>query len=248
MTTPTRLSLAERWLSWVVREEAAHVLSPAQHREVARLMEEYVTGMAQLAGLPPLVAIFGSARTPSDAPAYLAAVETASLLAEAGFGILTGGGPGIMEAANRGGREGGTRSIGCPIHLERGEPANPYLDVTIPFTCFAPRKATLLSASAFVVFPGGFGTLDELFEVLVAIQTQQRACGPLILYDSAFWGGLVDFVRQTLVEVGTIDPADPDLLCLADDPQEIVRLIPTCCQDEGRPGQHAAWCHEAGAP
>jgi predicted Rossmann-fold nucleotide-binding protein len=142
------------WTGKEVEEvEAAHdfslSLSAHEHLHVVGLMREYVAGITQLAGLPstPTVAIFGSARTTPDCPTYEAARETARLLAETGFGIITGGGLGIMEAANRGAREGRARSIGCPIHLERAEPPNRYVDVAIPFTYFAPRKATLLTSS-----------------------------------------------------------------------------------------------------
>jgi uncharacterized protein (TIGR00730 family) len=190
-------------------------------------MQEYLSGMTLLAGLSPTptVAIFGSARAASASPIYAAAQETAQLLAKKGFGIITGGGPGIMEAANRGAHESGAPSLGCPIQLERAEPANRYVDLAIPFTYFAPRKATLLAAAcAFVIFPGGFGTLDELFEVLAAMQTRKLARVPLILYGSAFWGGLLDWLRETL-EARMIDPADLKLLSLVDSPPEAVSLI-----------------------
>ncbi len=214
-------------------EEAAAVradyaLSLAAERlPVADLMREYVAGMSGLAvwAAAPTVAIFGSARAAPASPGYQAARETARLLARAGFGIITGGGPGIMEAANRGAREAGARSIGCPIHLERAEPANRYVDVAIPFTHFAPRKATLLAACAFVIFPGGFGTLDELFEALAAMQTGKMARVPLVLYGSAFWDGLIAFLRERLAQAGLIDASDLHLLAVADAPAEAVSLV-----------------------
>ncbi len=203
-------------------------LSSPQQRHVATLMQEYVAGMTQLAALAstPIVAIFGSARSLPGHPYYQAACETARLLAEAGFAIITGGGPGIMEAANRGAYETGVRSIGCPIQLARAEPANPYVDFAIPFTRFAPRKATLLAAAcAFIVFPGGFGTLDELFEVITAMQTGKMPPVPLILYGSAFWDGLITFLRERLAEAGLIDTSDLHLLVVADTPAEAVALV-----------------------
>lgn len=204
-------------------------LSSPQHWHVRTLLQEYLTGMAQLAAaLPPtpIVALFGSARTTADDPHYRAAYETARLLAQAGFAIITGGGPGIMEAANRGAREGGAPSIGLPIQLAREERPNAYLDVAIPFTQFAPRKAAFLAAaSAFVIFPGGLGTLDELFEVVLAMQTGHLARLPLILYGSAFWDGLIAFLRERLAQAGLIDASDLHLLAVADAPAEAVSLV-----------------------
>lgn len=219
-TEPAHLDVSSSLLPLLLRH----------HRHVSALMQEYLTGMTQLARLSPTptVAIFGSARSTPDHPHYRAAYETARLLAEAGFAMITGGGPGIMEAANRGAWEGGARSIGCPIHLERAEPANMYVDIAIPFTFFAPRKAIFLAAAcAFVVFPGGFGTLDELFEVLAAMQTGKMARVPLLLYGSAFWGDLLDWIRRRLVSVGMIDPDDLMLLTLVDEPLEAANALLT---------------------
>lgn len=206
--------------------EAAHTLSLHDHLRVVTLLREYVAGIAALAGLPPTVVIWGSARTRPDASEYRAAYETASLLATNGFGILTGGGPGIMEAANWGARDGGSCSIGLPIHLAREERPNAYLDVAVSFTQFAPRHAAFLAAaSAFVIFPGGLGTLHELFEALCAMQTGKLARIPLILYGTAFWSGLLAWLRETLVAAGAIDANDPGLLTLADEPDEVASLI-----------------------
>lgn len=211
---------------WLMVTEAAHTLSLHDHLRVVTLLREYVAGIAALAGLSPTVVIWGSARTRPDASEYRAAYKTASLLATNGFGILTGGGPGIMEAANWGARDGGVRSIGLPIHLAREERPNAYLDVAVPFTQFAPRHAAFLAAaSAFVIFPGGLGTLHELFEALCAMQTGKLARIPLILYGTAFWGGLLDWLRETLVAAGTINVDDMELLTLADEPNEVAALI-----------------------
>lgn len=184
-------------------------MSLSDYLHFVQLTREYLFGMACLSGLPPSVVIWGSARlTPADLH-YLATRQTANLLAEAGYGILTGGGPGIMEAANRGAQEGGARSIGLPIQLEREEHPNAYRDVAVPFTQFAPRHAAFLAAaSAFVIFPGGLGTLHELFEALCAIQNRKLACVPLVLFGSAFWSGLLDWLGETLVDAGTIDVGD----------------------------------------
>jgi uncharacterized protein (TIGR00730 family) len=212
--------------SWKTLETAIQMLPLSEQRRVITLMHEYMLGIRRLLGLPPLVALFGSARTAADEPMYEAARETAHLLAEEGFGIITGGGPGIMEASNRGAREGGARSIGCPIQLAREERPNAYLDCAIPFTAFAPRKATLLSATrACVVFPGGLGTLDELFEVALAIQTRHLPRIPLILYGSEYWRGLLAWFQETLVVAGTIEASDLDLFQLVDAPEEAVACV-----------------------
>jgi uncharacterized protein (TIGR00730 family) len=213
-------------VSWKVLENAIRLLPLYEQPAMLRLLYENVVGRRHLAGLPPVVALFGSARTGQHDPLYRAAHETAQLLAEAGLGIITGGGPGIMEAGNLGAREGGARSIGCPIRLAREERPNACLDIAIPFTSFAPRKATLFGAArAFVVFPGGFGTLDELFEVALAMQTQKLPRVPLILYGSAFWRRLLDWLQDTLVAAGTIDPGDLDLFQLVDSPQQAVKCV-----------------------
>jgi uncharacterized protein (TIGR00730 family) len=220
------MAYALSYPEWQALIDLAHTLSPHDHLHVMQLVRESLFGMAHLSGLPPTVVIWGSARlTPTD-PSYLAARETASLLARHGYGILTGGGPGLMEAANRGAREGGAISIGLPIQLAREECPNAFLDVAIPFTSFAPRKHLFLqTAQAFVIFPGGFGTLDELGEVLAAIQTQQLARRPIVLYGRTFWEGLLIWLRDTLVRAGTIDADDFDLLTVAETPEEVVAAL-----------------------
>lgn len=211
---------------WQALAEAAYALSPHDHLHVVQLIHEYLLTMARLSGLPPTVVIWGSARTDPADPCYLAARETATLLARRGYGILTGGGPGIMEAANLGAREGGAYSIGLPIRLAREERPNAFLDVAIPFTAFAPRKAMFLRiAQAFVIFPGGMGTLDELFEALAAIQTQKLARRPIVMYSGAFWDRLLTWMRTTLIPAGTIDAADLDLVSVAETPAEVVAQI-----------------------
>lgn len=193
---------------------------------VLRIMSEFVNGFDALAHIPASVTIFGSARTKAGDPSYEAAVETARLLARKGFGIITGGGPGIMEAGNRGAQDGGNLSIGCNIELPFEQFSNPYLDVSLDFNYFFVRKTMFIKySSAFVIFPGGFGTMDELFEALTLIQTHKVSHFPVILYDSKYWGGLVNWMRDTMLTHGNISPQDLDLLYISDDPEEICTLV-----------------------
>jgi uncharacterized protein (TIGR00730 family) len=193
---------------------------------VLRIMGEFVEGFDSLVGTGPAVTIFGSARVREGDPSYAAAVQTARLLAEEGFAIITGGGPGLMEAANRGAREGGGASIGCTIELPFETGANQYVDLDIRFRYFFVRKTMFVKyASAFVIFPGGFGTLDELFEALTLIQTGKVHNFPIILFDSAYWAGLLSWVRTTMLPGGKVNQSDIDLLTLCDDPAEVCALI-----------------------
>lgn len=193
---------------------------------VLRIMSEFVNGFDALAHIPASVAIFGSARAKVGEPAYEAAVETARLLARAGFGIITGGGPGIMEAGNKGAQDGGNLSIGCNIELPFEQFANPYLDVSLGFNYFFVRKTMFIKySSAFVIFPGGFGTMDELFEALTLIQTHKVSHFPVILYDSSYWSGLVNWMRGTMLTHGTVSAQDLDLLHISDNPAEICTLV-----------------------
>ncbi|WP_246035590.1 TIGR00730 family Rossman fold protein [Dictyobacter kobayashii] len=170
--------------------------------------------------------MFGSARTKPNDPSYAAATETARLLAQAGFGVITGGGPGIMEAANKGAQEGGNLSIGCNIELPFEQASNPYLDISLDFRYFFVRKTLFMKySSAFIIFPGGFGTMDELFEALTLIQTQKVSNFPIILYGSSYWNGLMSWLRETMLAVENISPKDLDLLLVSDDPQEICTLV-----------------------
>jgi uncharacterized protein (TIGR00730 family) len=193
---------------------------------VMRITSEFVNGFDALAHIPPAVTIFGSARTKQDDADYLSAVETARLLAKAGFAIITGGGPGIMEAANKGAQEGGNLSIGCNIELPFEQFANRYLDISLDFSYFFVRKTMFMKYSdAFVIYPGGFGTMDELFEALTLIQTQKVNNFPIILYGSTYWGGLVNWIRDTMFHSGKISPGDISLLRISDDPEEICQLV-----------------------
>lgn len=193
---------------------------------VFRIMGEFVEGFDALAGIGPGVTIFGSARVPPDDPAYAAARETARQLGAAGFSIITGGGPGIMEAANRGARDAGALSVGCNIELPFEQSINEYVDIAINFRYFFVRKTMFVKyAEAFVIFPGGFGTLDELTEALTLIQTGKIRDFPVVLYGRKYWSGLFAWIRETLLAEGKISPDDVELMILADTPEEVVRII-----------------------
>src|SRR5438045_3119603 len=193
---------------------------------VFRIMSEFVEGFDTLSHIPPAVAVFGSARVKPEDPADAAAVATARLLAKAGFGIITGGGPGIMEAGNKGAQEGENVSIGCNIELPFEQRPNAYLDISLDFRYFFVRKTMFVKyAEAFVIFPGGFGTMDELFEALTLIQTKKVSHFPVILYDSKYWGGLISWIRDTMLASEKISPEDTGLVRLCDDPQEICKIV-----------------------
>src|SRR5438128_3261743 len=193
---------------------------------VFRIMSEFVEGFDTLSHIPPSVAIFGSARVKPEDPAYAAAVETARLLAKAGFGIITGGGPGIMEAANKGAQEGENISIGCNIELPFEQKPNPYLDISLDFRYFFVRKTMFVKYSdAFVIFPGGFGTMDELFEALSLIQTKKVSNFPVILSGSKYWEGLINWIRDMMLATEKISPEDVGLLQMSDDPAEICQMV-----------------------
>jgi uncharacterized protein (TIGR00730 family) len=193
---------------------------------IRRMRRELEMGFAALANVEEAVAVFGSARTPPGDPEYQLAVETARRLGEAGFGIITGAGGGIMEAANRGAREAGALSIGLAIDLPFEDVANGYLDLPLRFHYFFTRKVMFVRyASAFVVFPGGFGTLDELFEALTLIQTRKILSFPLVLVGSRYWSPLVGWLRDTVAAEGKISPDDLDLIAIADDADEVLAIV-----------------------
>jgi uncharacterized protein (TIGR00730 family) len=196
---------------------------------VLRIQGEFVTGFDALAEVGPAVTIFGSARTHTRDPMYGVAVATARRLARAGFAIMTGGGPGIMEAANRGAREGKGRSIGLGIELPHEQGLNAFVDEAINFRYFFVRKTCFVKyAEAFVIFPGGFGTLDELFEALTLMQTKKINNFPVILVGCEYWSGLVNWIRDTALANGMISPADLDLLPCTDEPAEVERIVVDC--------------------
>src|SRR6478752_1831152 len=193
---------------------------------VLRIMGEFIEGFDNLAHVRRGVSIFGSARTHPDDPQYQAAQEVARLLAQAGFAIITGAGPGIMEAANKGAKQGGGRSVGCNIELPFEQGANPYVDTLVNFRYFFVRKTMFIKYSnAFIIFPGGFGTLDELFEALTLIQTGKIYQFPVILFGRHYWAGLVRWLQSRVLAERKISPGDMDLLLLTDDPAEAAHAV-----------------------
>jgi hypothetical protein len=193
---------------------------------VLRIMGEFIEGFDKLAGIGRAVTIFGSARTHPDDPQYLAAVEVGRLLAEAGFGVITGSGPGIMEAANKGAKLAGGRSIGCNIELPFEQGTNPYVDTVVNFRYFFVRKTMFIKYSvAFIVFPGGFGTLDELFEAITLVQTGKISQFPVILFGTHYWAGLMRWMQSRVLGEHKISDGDLDLMSITDDPKEVVRLV-----------------------
>ena len=194
--------------------------------KIFQIMAEFVEGFERLAQIKPSVSMFGSARTPPDHPYYKLAEETARLLSEAGFSVVSGGGPGLMEAFNKGAYAGKSPSIGLNIQLPHEQSGNPYQDISLTFRHFFSRKVMFVKyASAYVIFPGGFGTLDEAAEILTLIQTGKTRRIPVILVHSAFWKGLLDWFRDTLVVEGTINATDLDLYKLVDEPKQVVDII-----------------------
>jgi uncharacterized protein (TIGR00730 family) len=193
---------------------------------VLRIMGEFVWGFDNLADVSDGVTIFGSARTSPGDPYYMKAVETARLLSEARIPVITGGGPGIMEAANKGALEGGGMSIGCNIELPFEQGSNPFLTRSLNFKFFFVRKTMFVKyATAFIVFPGGYGTLDELFEALTLIQTGKVKHFPVILFGTAYWAGLVEWLTRTVAEERKINPTDLLLFRVTDDPSEAARIV-----------------------
>jgi uncharacterized protein (TIGR00730 family) len=194
---------------------------------VNRIAEEFFAGFEAVAKIkPPAVSIFGSARIGEAHSAYAAARETGRLFAAAGFAVVTGGGPGVMEAANRGAREGGGPSIGFNIELPHEQLGNPYLDVELEFNHFYVRKTMFVKAAeGFVIFPGGFGTLDELFEALTLIQTGKISNFPVVLFDSSYWDGLTMWIERRLLADGMIATEDEELLLVTDAPAEAVAVV-----------------------
>jgi uncharacterized protein (TIGR00730 family) len=207
-------------------DSEAVVATHSEEDRVARMQDELLRGFAVLREIGPAVSIFGSARVDERNPLYDLARRTARMLGEAGFAIVTGGGPGVMEAANRGAREAGATSVGLHIELPFEQPQNRYVDVALRFRYFFVRKVMFVRhASAFVVFPGGFGTLDELFEALTLIQTGKIRHFPVVLIEQSYWRGLLDWMSERLAAEGMIGPADLDLLQRSDDPAEVVEIV-----------------------
>jgi uncharacterized protein (TIGR00730 family) len=193
---------------------------------VLRIQAEFVEGFGLLADLPRAVSVFGSARTPRDSAYYAAAEQVGRELADAGYAVITGGGPGAMEAANKGACEAGGMSVGLGIELPFEQELNEWVDVGVLFRYFFVRKTMFVKyAQAFVILPGGFGTLDELFEALTLVQTGKVTRFPVILFGSSYWAGLIDWIRSTMVDNGTIAPTDLDLLHVTDDVADVIAVI-----------------------
>src|SRR4051812_40084190 len=195
-------------------------------QRLLRIQDELRAGFHTLGHIGKAVSFFGSARTPRDDPRYARARELARRLGHAGFAIITGGGPGIMEAANRGARDAGVPSVGLGIQLPHEQGMNEWVDTSLSFHYFFTRKVMFVRyASGFVVFPGGFGTMDELFEAATLRQTEKIRYFPIVLVDSGYWGGLVDWLRASMLADGYISPADIDALGVCDDPDRIVEIV-----------------------
>jgi uncharacterized protein (TIGR00730 family) len=200
-----------------------------------RMREEMAGGFAALAGLRRGVAMFGSARTPVDDPVYELARQAAALLGEVGFAVITGGGPGVMEAANRGAREAGALSVGLNIELPFEQEFNPYVDLALRFHYFFTRKVMFVRySSAFVVLPGGFGTLDELFEALTLIQTGKILHFPVVLIGNHYWSGLIDWLRERMLPGHAIAKPDFELLQIAEDAAHAVAIVEEAARRQGR--------------
>ena len=193
---------------------------------VFRIMGEFVEGFDELASLSRGISIFGSARSKPDDPYYKAAQETGGLLAHEGFAVITGGGPGVMEAANRGAFEAGGLSIGCNIELPFEQKPNAYQTRSLTFKYFFVRKMMFVKYSlGFVIFPGGFGTFDELFEALTLIQTKKIRDFPVVLFGASYWNGLIEWIRDVVLAEGKIAPHDMRLFHVTDSPAEVVQIL-----------------------
>jgi uncharacterized protein (TIGR00730 family) len=216
-------------------EHAITQNSFSDEQRLDRMRAEMAEGFAALAGVSRGASLFGSARTPVGHRDYELARETALALGSAGFAIITGGGPGIMQAANQGAREAAVQSIGLNIQLPYEQQFNPYVDIALRFHYFFTRKVMFVRySSAFVVSPGGYGTMDELFEALTLIQTGKILHFPVVLLGRHYWSGLFDWLRETMLVEGKISSADIDLLQIADDPQHAVAIVERAAARQGR--------------
>lgn len=218
--------LTETWGKRPVASDEIRFLEGPQTRRfelmrTIRIAVEFIRGFRALHFLGPCVTVFGSARFPEDHPYYTMARAVGARLADAGFTVMTGGGPGIMEAANRGAKDVGGKSVGCNIELPLEQKHNPYLDKWVTFRYFFVRKVMLVKYSyAFVVLPGGFGTLDEVFETLTLVQTRKIDHFPIVLMGSDYWKPLIEFINRDMIRAGTISPGDPELLLVTDIPED----------------------------
>jgi uncharacterized protein (TIGR00730 family) len=217
-------TLDEELLLWLEHEPPA--VRAADAARIGDIAAEFARGFDALADVGRAVTVFGSARTPPEHPHYALAREVGACLGRAGYAVITGGGPGLMEAANRGARDVGAFSVGCNIELPREQALNPYLDIGLRFSHFFVRKVMFVRyASAFVVCPGGYGTLDELFESLTLIQTATIRHFPVILVGQGEWDGLLDWLRARALADGRIDAADLDIMHLLEEPSQICEIV-----------------------
>jgi len=219
----------------IAAQEAAVRSTLSDEDRIERITDELREGFDALAGVAAAASFFGSARTPPDDPDYKLARETARIVGESGLAIITGGGPGIMEAANRGANDAGAPSIGLNIELPFEQGGNPYCDIALTFHYFFARKIMFVRyASGFVVFPGGFGTMDELFEALTLIQTGKIKEFPVVLVGSSYWSGLVAWFRERMLAEGNISRDDLDLFRVTDDPLEVRDLLMSAAHRQAR--------------
>ena len=201
-------------------------LSKEESWRIFRIMAEFVESIEVLSSIENAVTVFGSARVKPGDKYYSAAEELGRLLAQSGFSVITGGGPGIMEAANKGAKDGGTKSVGINIELPFEQKPNSYANVRLSYRYFFVRKVMFLKyAMAYIVMPGGFGTLDEFFEAVTLIQTKKMRPFPVILYDSSYWKGLIEWMKEQMLNQGRISKEDLDIFKICDDPQEIVEYV-----------------------
>jgi len=218
-------------------DELSHHADPWR---VLRILSEFVEGFDALSDVGPAVTCFGSARTGRDSPLYRSAEETGAALARRGFAVITGGGPGTMEAINKGAKEAGGLSVGCNIELPHEQSLNDYVDLGVEFRYFFARKTMFVKyARGFIIFPGGFGTLDELFESLTLAQTGKIDHFPVVLFGTGYWKGLLDWLRAQALEQGLISPEDLDMLSFTDDPEEAAFLA-TSTRPEAEPAPRKA--------
>ena len=207
-------------------ETSAILAELTDAQRLLRIQDELRTGFGALAEIGKAVSIFGSARTPRDDPRYEQARALAGRLGDEGFAIITGGGPGIMEAANRGARDAGVPSVGLGIELPHEQGMNDYVDLALNFHYFFTRKVMFVRyASSFVVFPGGFGTMDELFEAATLRQTEKIRYFPIVLVDTGYWSGLVDWLRGSMLADGYISPGDLDAIAVCDDLDRVLEIV-----------------------
>ena len=230
--TPPRQTFDEELLLWLGDEPPG--VRTADAERLREITAEFARGFDALASVQRAVTIFGSARTAPEHPDYALVRDVAAHLGRAGYAIITGGGPGLMAAANRGARDAGALSVGCNIELPREQKPNPYVDIALQFRHFFARKVMFVRyACAFVICPGGYGTLDEMFEALTLIQTDTIRHFPVVLYESEYWTGLRDWLAGPVLGQHNISATDLDLFTVLDDPAEVCRLVVEAVEQQG---------------